>query len=540
MNRRDDGDRHDEREPEQMPVGPPEGATAAGEPYASTRAGRRAAEASGTDAAATTATAVDDESDHDTRFFGQPWALAHVFGVEMWERFSFYGMQGILLIYMYYTVAEGGLGIDQAVATGIVGAYGGTVYLSTILGAWIADRLLGSERVLFYSAIVIMLGHIGLAVLPNVWGLGVGLVLVAVGSGGLKANATSVVGTLYAEKDPRRDAGFSLFYLGINLGAFFGPIVTGALQSSIGFHAGFAAAAVGMALGLLQYSFGRKQLPASSRIVPNPLPANRRLLVVGIAVGGLIVIAALVLVGVIRADNLAGIVIIVTLGATVAYFAVIVASRAITAVERSRVFAFIPLFIVNVGFWSLYQQQFTVLTIYSDQQLNRNILGWEMPVSWVNSINPIFVIILSGVFAAIWTKMGTRQPSTPVKFALGAIIMGIAFLLFLPWANGAANSTPLLAIVGILLVFTIAELFISPVGLSASTKLAPQRFHTQMVALYFLSVALGTSIAGWLAQFYDPKNEVPYFTILGFIAIGLGIALWFSVKPVLSLMKGVR
>lgn len=480
------------------------------------------------------------DGDRDTRFFGQPWALAHVFGVEMWERFSFYGMQGILLLYMYYSVAQGGLGIDQTVATGIVGAYGGTVYLSTILGAWVADRLLGSERVLFFSAIVIMCGHIALAVLPSVWGLGVGLVLVAVGSGGLKANATSVVGTLYAERDPRRDAGFSLFYLGINLGAFFGPIVTGWLQSSAGFHWGFGAAAVGMALGLIQYSFGRRTLPASSRTVPNPLPRARRLPFLGIGVAGLLVIAALVLLGVIRADNLAGIVIVVTLAAAVAYFAVILSSRGINATERSRVAGFIPLFIVNVGFWSLYQQQFTVLTIYSDKRLDRDILGWEMPVPWINSINPIFVIILSGVFAAIWTRLGARQPSTPVKFALGAVIMGIAFLLFLPWANGAPHSTPLLAIVGILLVFTIAELFISPVGLSASTKLAPRRFHTQMVALYFLSVALGTSIAGWLAGFYDPTNEVPYFTILGAVSIVLGGALWASVKPVLALMRGVR
>jgi POT family proton-dependent oligopeptide transporter len=478
--------------------------------------------------------------DADSGFFGQPWALAHVFGVEMWERFSFYGMQGILLIYMYFTVTEGGLGIDQAVATGIVGAYGGTVYLSTILGAWVADRLLGSERVLFSSAIIIMSGHIALALLPGYWGLGAGLILVAVGSGGLKANATSVVGTLYTTDDPRRDAGFSLFYLGINLGAFFGPLVTGALQSTVGFHWGFGAAAVGMALGLLQYSFGRRRLPASARAVPNPLPANRRMLVIGIAVVALIAIVALVFSGVIRPDNLAALVILVTLAATVAYFVVILTSRRISAVERSRVFSFIPLFIVNVGFWSLYQQQFTVLTIYSDERLDRNILGWEMPVSWVNSINPIFVIILSGVFAAVWTALGRRQPSTPVKFALGAIIMGAAFLLFLPWANGAANSTPLLAIVGILLVFTFAELFISPVGLSASTKLAPERFHTQMVALYFLSVALGTSIAGELATFYDPHDEVPYFTILGLIAVALGVALVFAARPVLALMKGVR
>ncbi|HWM17535.1 MAG TPA: oligopeptide:H+ symporter [Microbacterium sp.] len=458
----------------------------------------------------------------------------------MWERFSFYGMQGILLIYMYYSIAEGGLGMPEAIATGIVGAYGGAVYLSTILGAWLADRLFGSERVLFASAIVIMAGHLALALVPGYWGLGAGLILVAIGSGGLKANATSVVGTLYSEDDPRRDAGFSIFYLGINLGAFLGPLLTGLLQTTWGFHWGFGLAAVGMALGLIQYSFGRKQLPASARGVPNPLPRNRYPLVIGIGVAAVVVAVILVLVGVIRADNLAGVVIIATVVATITYFAVILSSRLVTSIERSRVFGFIPLFIVSVGFWSLYQQQFTVLTVYSDKRLDRSILGWEMPVSWVQSINPIFIIILSGVFAAIWTKMGTRQPSTPIKFALGAIVMGAAFLLFLPFANGAPNSTPLLAIVGILFVFTVAELLISPVGLSVTTKLAPKAFHTQMIALFFLSLALGTAIAGWLAQFYDPENEVPYFLILGLIAIALGGALLLAVRPVLALMRGVR
>jgi POT family proton-dependent oligopeptide transporter len=491
-------------------------------------------------AGAPTAAPADADGDRDTRFFGQPFALAHIFGVEMWERFSFYGMQGILLIYMYFSVAEGGLGIDRAVATGIVGAYGGSVYLATVLGAWVADRLLGSERVLYYSAAVIMCGHIALAVLPNAWGLGVGLVLVAIGSGGLKANATAVVGTLYTAKDPRRDAGFSLFYLGINLGAFLGPLLTGLLQSMIGFHWGFGAAAVGMAIGLVQYSFGRRALPPEARAIANPLPRNRMAAAAGIGVAGVAVVVLLVATGVIRADNLATVVIIAVLAAAVAYFAVILASRQITAEERSRVVGFLPLFVVNVGFWSLYQQQFTVLTVYSDERLNRSIFGWEMPIAWVNSINPIFVIILSGVFAAVWTRLARRAPSAPVKFSVGSIIMGIAFLLFLPFAGGGANSTPLLAIAGILLVFTLAELFISPPGLSVTTKLAPARFHTQMVALYFLSVALGTAMAGWLAQFYNPDDEVPYFTILGLIAIGLGIALLLGSRPVLRLMRGVR
>ncbi|MEV4668852.1 peptide MFS transporter [Microbacterium sp. LWO12-1.2] len=478
--------------------------------------------------------------DEDTRFFGQPWSLVHIFGVEMWERFSFYGMQGILLIYLYYSTTQGGLGIPEAVAGGIVGAYGGSVYLSTILGAWLADRLFGSERVLFVSAVVIVAGHIALALLPGLLGVGVGLVLVALGSGGLKANATSVVGTLYAPDDPRRDAGFSLFYLGINLGAFLGPILTGILQSTLGFHYGFGLAAIGMTLGLVQYSFGRKALPESARAVPNPLPSARYPLVIGIAVAAIVLVAVLVLTGVIRDDNLAVIVIGLTVIASIAYFAVILSSRRVDSTERSRVWGFLPLFVTSVAFWSLYQQQFTVLTVYSDKRLDRMLFGIEIPVSTVQSINPVFIIILSGVFAAVWTRLGSRQPSTPTKFGISAIVMGCAFLLFLPFANGGENSTPLLAIVGILFVFTVAELLLSPVGLSVATKLAPAAFRTQMVALFFLSIALGTAISGWLVQFYDPKNEVPYFSTLGAIAILVGIGLLLSVKPVLRLMKGVR
>ncbi|MRG59755.1 MFS transporter [Agromyces sp. CFH 90414] len=476
----------------------------------------------------------------DRGFLGQPRPLVHIFGVEMWERFSFYGMQGILLLYLYYSATDGGLGMDQTAAAGIVGAYGGAVYLSTILGAWVADRLLGSERVLFYSAIVIMAGHVALAVLPGFLGVGVGLVLVAFGSGGLKANATSVVGTLYSEHDPRRDAGFSIFYLGINLGAFLGPILTGLVQDAWGFHWGFALAAVGMAIGLVQYSFGRRNLPREASVVPNPLPRERRMVVVGIAVAAVLVVAILVLTGLITAGNLVTWVIGGTIVAAVAYFIVILGSHRITPVERRRVFAFIPLFIASVAFWSLYQQQFTVLTIYADEQLNRDLFGWIMPVPWVQSINPIFIIVLSGVFAAIWTKLGDRQPSTPVKFAAGTAIMGLAFLLFLPFADGGANSTPLLWMVLILFTFTVAELLLSPVGLSVATKLAPAVFHTQMVALFFLSVALGTSIAGLLAEFYTVVNEATYFGVLGAIAIVLGAGLAVGARPVLRLMSGVR
>jgi POT family proton-dependent oligopeptide transporter len=484
--------------------------------------------------------ATDEETARDTGFFGQPRSLATLFGVELWERFSFYGMQGILLIYLYYSASDGGLGLDQAAAAGIVGAYGGGVYLATVLGAWVADRLLSSERTLFISATVVMVGHIALAVLPGFGGVAVGLICIALGSGGLKATATSIVGTLYSAADTRRDAGFSLYYLGINLGAFLGPLLTGLLQTTVGFHYGFGLAAVGMAAGLVQYSFGRKRLPDVAREIPNPLPRRRFPLVVGVAVAALAVVVILVVVGLINASNLALIVIGVTGLAAVAYFVVILTSRAISAEERSRVFAFIPLFLASAAFWSIYQQQFTVITIYSDERLDRDLFGWAFPVSWVQSINPIFIIVLSGVFAALWTRLGKRQPSTPLKFGLGTVGVGLGFLLFLPFVATGENGTPLVALVLILLVFTVSELLLSPIGLSVSTKLAPEKFRTQMVALFFLSVAIGSAASGQLAGLYDPQNEVPYFGVIGGIAVAIGAVLVVFARPVLRLMRGVR
>jgi POT family proton-dependent oligopeptide transporter len=486
-------------------------------------------------------TRTTPEARHEQKhFLGQPRVLGNLFGVEMWERFSFYGMQGILLIYLYYSTAKGGLGIDEGVASGIVGAYGGAVYLSTILGAWLSDRLLGPERTLFYSAVVVMLGHIALSLVPGLTGVGLGLVLVALGSGGVKANATSLVGSLYDEGDERRDAGFSIFYMGNNLGALFGPLLTGLLQKDWGFHFGFGLAAVGMAVGLVQYAIGRRNLPEETHHVPNPLPrsARARFLVAGLV--GLAVIVVLVMAGVITAGRLSDIVVWASGIAAVIYFVVILSSKHITPVERRRVYAFIPMFIASAVFWSLYQQQFTVVTIYSDKRLDRNLFGWEMPVSWVQSINPIFIIILAGVFAAMWTKLGDRQPSTPIKFALGTVSIGLSFWAFIPMAGGGPHSAPLLGLVGVLLLFTISELLLSPVGLSLSTKLAPARFHTQMVALFFLSVAMGTAMSGLLSGYYDPANEVPYFLVLGAAAVAVGVVLALFTKPIRSLMGGVH
>ena len=301
--------------------------------------------------------------------------LANLFSVELWERFSFYGMQGILLYYMYYSVADGGLGIDLAVATGLVGAYGGGVYLSTILGAWVADRLLGSERVLFYAAAIVMLGHISLAVLPGMAGLASGLILIALGSGGVKANATSLVGTLYDEKDERRDAGFSIFYMGINIGALVGPLLTGLAWTEYGFHYGFGLAAVGMAIGLVQYGMTRKYLPESAHEVSNPLPRAQFKKVILWTAAALVAVILAVVFGLLTAGNLAPVMATLAVLASIGYFVVILTSKKVNQLERRRVYSFMPLFVASAAFWALFQQQFTVVAIYADTSLDRNVFG---------------------------------------------------------------------------------------------------------------------------------------------------------------------
>jgi POT family proton-dependent oligopeptide transporter len=480
--------------------------------------------------------------EHDTRrmIFGHPIGLTNLFGVELWERFSFYGMLTILGYYLYYSVTDGGLGLAQSTATGIVGAYGGLVYLSTVLGGWLADRLLGMERTVFYGGVVVMAGHIALALIPGLTGVGVGLVLVALGSGALKANASSLLGTLYDKGDARADGGFTLFYLGINLGAFVGPLITGLLQTRIGFHWGFGAAAVGMALGLAQYVAFRRNLGEHGRDVPNPLPRSALGKTVAVLVVGLVVVAAVIALGWVTLANLSQVTTGVIIVASIAYFAIMLTNSRVTPQERTRVRAFIPLFIANAVFWSLFQQIFTVLAVYSDERMNWSIFGWTAPSSWIGSIEPIWIIALSPLFAIMWTKLGNRAPTTPRKFSYGVIGMGLAFLCFVPLAGTEGRSVPALIVFVILGVFAVSELLLSPIGLSVTTKLAPEAFRAQMMALYFFSVGIGTSMSGVLAGYYDPSNEMAYFGILGLVAVAVG-AVVFVVAPWISRhMEGVH
>lgn len=472
--------------------------------------------------------------------FGHPIGIANLFGVELWERFSFYGMLTILGYYLYYTVADGGLGMAKTTATGIVGAYGGLVYLSTVLGAWIADRGLGSERTVFYGGVIVMAGHIALAVLPGLTGVGVGLVLVALGSGGLKANASSLLGTLYEKDDPRADGGFTLFYLGINLGAFAGPLITGLLQDHVGFHYGFGAAAVGMAIGLTQYVVFRKNLGEHGRDVPNPLPRTAIPKALAAFAGILVVIAIAWATKLVTLSNLPDATTFVIAAASIAYFAIMLTDEKVTPVERTRVRAYMPLFIANAVFWSLFQQIFTVLAVYSDERMNWSVFGWTAPSNWIGSMEPVWIIALSPLFAIMWTRLGKRAPSTPRKFSLGVIGMGAAFLLFTLFSGSHGKSVSFVIVFFILGAFAISELMLSPIGLSVTTKLAPRVFRSQMMALYFFSVGIGTSMSGVLSKFYDPSHELAYFGITGVVAMVVGGVVWAIAPWISRHMEGVH
>ena len=481
--------------------------------------------------AASTATRPDDATP-DWRgrpFLGQPGPLANLFSVELWERFSFYGMQAMLVYYMSWTAAEGGLGIDPAVATGIVGAYGGMVYVFCILGGWVADRLLGSERTMFVSAVGIMLGHIALALVPGVPGLTLGLVLVAVGSGGLKANATNLVGSLYSREDPKRDAGFSIFYMGVNIGGLLGPLITNALWGWKGFHWGFGLAAIGMALGLIQYTLMRKSsIGEAGSEIPNPLPRSDW---AKWGIGAAVVVAAFVIAlstGVLPLDSLSWVVFTIALIATVVLLREMFRSDEVTAHEKSRLTGYIPLLVGSVAFFAIFQSQFTVVAVYSDQRADLHLFGWEFTPAQVQSFNPLFIILFSPVFATLWTKLSDRQWASATKFGVANIVIGLSLFLFLPYVGKGPQSTPLWVLVLILFLFTVGELLLSPVGNSLATKVAPEAFKSRLFAVWLMSISMGTALSGVLGSLYDPNDataERAFFLTLSAITIVLGAVL---------------
>jgi POT family proton-dependent oligopeptide transporter len=426
-----------------------------------------------------------------TGFFGHPPGLSTLFFTEMWERFSYYGMRGFLILYM--TKA---LGFTDQHAGGVYGNYVGSVWLTPILGGLIADRWLGQYRSVFIGGSIIALGHFTLAfhAMPFFYA---GLTLIVIGTGLLKPNVSTMVGALYERGDDRRDAGFSIFYMGINLGAFFGPLIAGKLAEGVDWHLGFACAGVGMLFGLTQYVVGRRRLqPAIERLAARPRLA-------GAAVGD---------------------------------------APGLSAEDWRRIGAVFVLFVFASLFWGAYEQAGSTLNLFADRYVRLELLGVRLYASWFVSIQAGFVILLSPAFAWLWVKLGPRQPSSPAKFALALMFVGLAFVLLMPagaLAQSGLKVSPLW-LVGAYFIQELGELCLSPVGLSLVTKLSPVRLVGLLMGVFFLSNAVGNKLAGWSAGFISTVPLPTLFGVTAGVSLAAAVIMFLLIRPVRGLMGGVN
>lgn len=491
--------------------------------------------------------AIKDSS--SKTFFGHPRGLATLFFTEFWERFSYYGMRAILIYYMYTAVVDGGLGFSQATATAIMSIYGSLVYMSGVIGGWTADRVLGPRRTIFYGGVLIMVGHIALSFPGGATALFVSMFFIIIGTGFLKPNVSNVVGDLYPEKDQRRDAGFSIFYMGINLGAFIAPfIVTSVSDSANSYHAGFGVAAVGMAVGLVVYVItGKMYLRDAGKQVPNPLKSTEKKKMSGLVIGLAIGIAAIfTVIGLLQGEySLETVIMTVTvLGIIIPllYFIVMMTSKKTTKDERARLTAYIPLFLISVMFWMIEEQGSTTLALFAANRTDLSVGGFTLNPGIFQSLNPMFIIILSPIFAWIWTKMGRRQPGTPRKFALGLFFAGLSFVIMMLPGILAGNTTT--AVSPLWLVFSfficiVGEMCLSPVGLSATTKLAPAAFASQTMSVWFLSDSMAQAFNAQATQYFNADTEILYFGIFGFGAVAFAILLFLGAPLLKKNMRGV-
>jgi POT family proton-dependent oligopeptide transporter len=464
---------------------------------------------------------------------GHPKGLATLFLTEFWERFSYYGMRAILLLFMVATPAAGGLGLDTQTAAGIYGLYTGSVYLATIPGGIIADRLLGLRRAVLLGGILIALGHYTLAFHGVQTMFFAGLVLIVLGTGLLKANISSLVGRLYGPDDDRRDSGFTIFYMGINLGAFVSPLICGYLGQRVGWHWGFGAAGVGMTLGLVQYVAGGHKLGDAGLMSDRPKDAPKLWLAIGasvVAIG-----AALILSGRYRDYLIAG--------SAVVLFAWLLLKGADNAVERKRIAAIALLFVFASLFWMGFEQAGSSLTLFADRLTDNNILGWEMPSSYYQSVEPFFVIALAPVFAWMWMRLGRRAPSSPAKFAIALFLLSLSFFLIAFAANLVGEGQVKVSPVWLVLVYllhALGELSLSPIGLSMVSQLAPVRILGFIMGIWFLTNAVGNFTAGSVAGYFDRLPLPQLFGAVGLVCLVATVILVLLIKPIRGLMSGVR
>ncbi|GAB3694257.1 peptide MFS transporter [Spirosoma flavus] len=488
--------------------------------------------------------------------FGHPIGLFVLFLTEMWERFSYYGMRAILLLFLIDNV-KGGMGLTEGDGAAIYGIYTASVYLLSLPGGWVADNLLGQRKSIVIGGIIIMLGHIILAFPAGPGIFYAGLCTVAIGTGMLKPNISTIVGELYPEGGARKDSAFSIFYMGINTGSLLGISVVGYLGQKVGWHYGFGAAAIAMALGLITFqtlgkrylgnlgNYTAKQIATETEASPT---SNRPILLFVVAL--VILMAVLQFTGVLDlttaqglAKGMGTIISAVALG----YFAFLMIAGGLDTVEKKRVTVLFVFFLASAAYWAGNEQQGSSLQIFADRYTNLVFFGWEIPSSWFQNLNPAFILIFSPVLAALWLFLDNRKISFPVpaKFAVSLLLLGVAYVVMVFAAKVALTGvrTSSLYLTATYLFFTLAELFLSPVGLSAFSKLSPKRYSSQLMGLWFIGSSLGNLIAGLFAGGFEEENvqQMPeLFQSVAYFGLGFGLLMLFFVKPLKRWMGGIE
>ena len=461
----------------------------------------------------------------DRSFLGQPRGLSTLFFTEMWERFSYYGIRPLLVLFMTAALASGGFAFSREAASAIVGIYASSVYLASLPGGWIADRWLGLRRSIWWGGVLIALGHLSIALsaLFAHQAFFLGLILIVMGTGLLKPNISAIVGPLYPEGGARLDSGFAIFYMGINLGAFIAPFLTGALGERVGWHWGFGAAGAGMLLGLLTFRARAASTLGPIGLSPSVGPEQQRR-VRNIALGAVAILAIIVTLAMTGAIPINPVAIAqkmtLFIGAlALAYFTYLFFFAGLSRAELKRAVVILVLFIFSATFWSAYEQAPTSLNLFARDFTDRRIFGWEMPTLWLQSATPFFVVTLSPVFAAVWLRLARRNIdlSSPTKFAFALFCAGLSFLIMNAATNhvisggGVGVRVSILWLLATYFLQVVGELALSPVGLSSVTALAPPRFIGQMMGVWFMSISLGNLVAGLLGGHVDPEklNEMP-------------------------------
>jgi POT family proton-dependent oligopeptide transporter len=480
-----------------------------------------------------------------TGFFGHPRGLATLFFTEMWERFSYYGMRALLILFMTAPESTGGLGFPVTKAGAVYGLYTAMVYLMNLPGGWVADRFFGQRRAVLYGGILIVCGQACL-VLPSIPTFYLGLILLMLGTGLLKSNVSTIVGQLYGPTDQRRDAGFSIFYMGINLGALISPLICGYIGEKISWRLGFGMAGVGMIAGLIQYVLGWKYLGDAGLPPTDTKPAERRLaygigaavVAIGCAITLLAQNGAIAITPEIISNTLGVLLVLIS----IAVFSWLIFGAGWSPVERKRSSAILVLFLASVLFWAIFEQAGSSLSLFAERSTDNHIFGFAFPASWFQSVQPILVVALSPVFAALWMKLGSREPSSPAKFSIALFLVGVGLIVLVPPAIEAATGVRVspLWLTATYFIHTLGELCLSPVGLSAMTKLAPQRVAGLMMGVFFLSIGIGNFLAGRAASLYESLPLTTLFGGVGAFVVVASLGMMLLVKPTVRLMGGVK